>query len=36
LVIILILTHLMILLSDEARVEAHFGPSGDSPILDAR
>jgi hypothetical protein len=28
--------HSMVLLSDEAQVEAHFGPFGDSANLDAR
>ena len=29
-------THLMVLLGDEAQVEARFGPFGDSANLDAR
>jgi hypothetical protein len=28
--------HLMVLLGDEAQVEAHFGPFGDSANLDTR
>jgi hypothetical protein len=28
--------HLMVLLSEEALVDAHFGPLGDSANLDAR
>jgi hypothetical protein len=28
--------HLIVLLGDEAQVEAHFGPFGDSANLDAR
>ena len=29
-------THQMVLLGDEAQVEAHFGPFGDSANLDSR
>jgi hypothetical protein len=29
-------THLMVLLRDEAQVEPHFGPFGDSANLDAK
>jgi hypothetical protein len=33
---ILFWTHMMVLLGDEAVVDAHFGPFGDSANLDAR
>ena len=31
----IVLAHLMVLVRDEAQVEAHFGPLGDSTNLDA-